>query len=78
MLEILRQQFLIMRLWSQRYSINNFPKYLPSLKTANPTELEIKNDFRKLTDFYSHVAWKKFAINNRAYAHDILNEKMKK
>ena len=75
MLEILRQQFLIMRLWSQRYSINNFPKHLPSLDLSNPSESEIKKDFKKLTDFYSHVAWKKFAINNRAYAHDILNEK---
>jgi hypothetical protein len=64
-----------MKLWSNRYSINNFPKHLPSLDLPNPSESEIKNDFKKLTNFYSHAAWKSFALNNKAYAHEILNEK---
>lgn len=75
MLTILRQQFLIMQLWSKRYSINNFPKHLRSLDLVNPSESEIKKDFKKLTDFYSHYAWKSFALNNKAYAHETLNKK---
>lgn len=57
---VLRNKFLMMRLWAHRYKIPDFPKKLSSLETDNYTTDMIKDDLKKLQSYYKHPAYLAF------------------
>lgn len=56
----LRGKFLIMKVWAERFNIHDFPETLDSLTTDNYDDNMIRNDFKKLEEFYSHPAYLAF------------------
>ena len=46
-----------MKLWAERYNINNFPEKLKSLQNQNPCYQEIQKDFKILYKFSSHPSY---------------------
>ena len=44
----LRCKFLCMKLWAERYNINNFPEKLKSLQNQNPCYQEIQKEVEKV------------------------------
>jgi len=59
---ILRHKFLMMKVWSNQYQINNFPQNLQSLIKSKPTQNELFEDYQKILYFVNHPAYIYFFI----------------